>query len=77
MFINILNDHHGWATKKMFHSRLPKTVLNSYIFYLFISLKTSNLQLIPGDFFKKIHYKIVQSSFENIPNDYVEFHIHT
>ena len=45
--------HHGWETKKIFHSRLPKTVSNSISFTILSYWKPSDVNLVPEDFYKK------------------------
>ena len=53
--------HHGWAKKKIFHSRLPKTALNG-IFTFSSCWKTSDLQ-------KKNYIKEpIKKLFENTLN---------
>ena len=45
--------HHVWVTKKLFHSRLPKTVSNGIFLPFYLTDKTSDLHLTLEDFYKK------------------------
>ena len=62
LILNVAYD--DWVTKKIFHSRLPKTAFSS-IFYLFILLK--NIILYQKTFIKNYCIKkLCKKSLENI-----------
>ena len=66
--------HHGWATNKIFHSRLPKTVFNS-IFLLFYLTENHQICILYQKTFIKKRI-VLQSCVKNSYLSYAEFRIH-
>ena len=58
--------HHCWAINKHFHSRLPKTVLNSIFLPFYFTEKKSDLHLAPKKFYKK------RTVLKNCPKTHLE-----
>ena len=61
---------HVWVTKKIFHSRLLKTALNSFFLTFLSYCKTSDLHPIPEDCYEKEFYiqELCKESFDNTLN---------
>ena len=66
--------HHGWATNKIFHSRLPKTVFNS-IFLLFYLTENHQICILYQKTFIKKRI-VLQNCVKNSYLSYAEFRIH-
>ena len=56
--------HHGWVTKKIFLSRLPKTVLSSIFLPFYLIGKHQICILYQRTFIKKF-IELCKKSFEN------------
>ena len=66
--------HHGWASMKIFHSRMPKDGLKQHLFYLFILL--NNIKFV---FYtrRRLQKRIEIKNYvkNHIKINYVEFRI--
>ena len=60
--------HHGRAMKKIFTLDCLKVLNDFFFFFTFLSYwKTSDLHIVPVDFYKKgLHKEVCKKPFENI-----------